>query len=119
MVRSEEHTSELQPHSDLVCRLLLEKKKPGWSVLAGKIACVTHFGDRVSACVFTSRLCLSTTRRNSRSIVLNASWITLLSGWCVPLSICLSSATSSWPRATVTSIRQRYGFLLGCVVLVC
>src|SRR5260221_6343493 len=35
-VRSEEHTSELQSHSDLVCRLLLEKKKdnlqkhPGW-----------------------------------------------------------------------------------------
>src|SRR5437588_8452392 len=29
-VRSEEHTSELQSHSDLVCRLLLEKKKkPG------------------------------------------------------------------------------------------
>src|SRR5438034_2488608 len=39
--RSEEHTSELQSHSDLVCRLLLEKKKrrcggtclrtgPGW-----------------------------------------------------------------------------------------
>src|SRR5438132_8724076 len=27
--RSEEHTSELQSHSDLVCRLLLEKKK--WS----------------------------------------------------------------------------------------
>src|SRR5947207_5678337 len=26
--RSEEHTSELQSHSDLVCRLLLEKKKP-------------------------------------------------------------------------------------------
>src|SRR5438132_4522264 len=32
--RSEEHTSELQSHSDLVCRLLLEKKKtqhPSWS----------------------------------------------------------------------------------------
>src|SRR5260221_10001305 len=40
--RSEEHTSELQSHSDLVCRLLLEKKKrirgrevlprsPGWA----------------------------------------------------------------------------------------
>src|SRR5438034_6115347 len=29
-LRSEEHTSELQSHSDLVCRLLLEKKKiPG------------------------------------------------------------------------------------------
>src|SRR5437773_11097768 len=34
--RSEEHTSELQSHHDLVCRLLLEKKKKkissaGWS----------------------------------------------------------------------------------------
>src|SRR5438034_3791893 len=27
VVGSEEHTSELQSHSDLVCRLLLEKKK--------------------------------------------------------------------------------------------
>src|SRR5438034_8477156 len=27
MKRSEEHTSELRSHSDLVCRLLLEKKK--------------------------------------------------------------------------------------------
>src|SRR2546427_2146112 len=27
--RSEEHTSELQSQSNLVCRLLLEKKKPG------------------------------------------------------------------------------------------
>src|SRR5260221_1979877 len=26
ILRSEEHTSELQSHSDLVCRLLLEKK---------------------------------------------------------------------------------------------
>src|SRR5438132_6594243 len=32
--RSEEHTSELQSHSDLVCRLLLEKKKT-----AHKAAC--------------------------------------------------------------------------------
>src|SRR5438034_3329444 len=31
--RSEEHTSELQSHSDLVCRLLLEKKKPPASSL--------------------------------------------------------------------------------------
>src|SRR5438034_5819783 len=30
-LRSEEHTSELQSHSELVCRLLLEKKnKPQW-----------------------------------------------------------------------------------------
>src|SRR3989440_5997515 len=30
--RSEEHTSELQSRSDLVCRLLLEKKKDGESI---------------------------------------------------------------------------------------
>src|SRR5260221_3613863 len=29
--RSEEHTSELQSHSDLVCRLLLEKKKTSYA----------------------------------------------------------------------------------------
>src|SRR5260221_3112783 len=34
--RSEEHTSELQSHSDLVCRLLLEKKKNQY-----KISCYT------------------------------------------------------------------------------
>src|SRR5437588_3923258 len=31
--RSEEHTSELQSHSDLVCRLLLEKKKKMWQTV--------------------------------------------------------------------------------------
>src|SRR5260221_5564879 len=30
--RSEEHTSELQSHSDLVCRLLLEKKKKKYRI---------------------------------------------------------------------------------------
>src|SRR5438034_8146388 len=34
--RSEEHTSELQSHSDLVCRLLLEKKKKGSSTPSGQ-----------------------------------------------------------------------------------
>src|SRR5215204_924115 len=33
--RSEEHTSELQSHSDLVCRLLLEKKKNLIAAAAG------------------------------------------------------------------------------------
>src|SRR5436190_7934094 len=32
-VRSEEHTSELQSHSDLVCRLLLEKKKKNKTII--------------------------------------------------------------------------------------
>src|SRR5438034_1575962 len=36
-VRSEEHTSELQSHSDLVCRLLLEKKNEG--------SCLRHEPD--------------------------------------------------------------------------
>src|SRR5438874_9652542 len=33
-VRSEEHTSELQSRRDLVCRLLLEKKKSNLNLLA-------------------------------------------------------------------------------------
>src|SRR5438034_3595648 len=36
--RSEEHTSELQSHSDLVCRLLLEKKKAKPNVTSFNIA---------------------------------------------------------------------------------
>src|SRR2546427_2866677 len=35
-VRSEEHTSELQSQSNLVCRLLLEKKKKQTQLLIGK-----------------------------------------------------------------------------------
>src|SRR5436190_18627731 len=35
--RSEEHTSELQSHSDLVCRLLLEKKKKPSPCLASSM----------------------------------------------------------------------------------
>src|SRR5260370_32504524 len=35
--RSEEHTSELQSHLNLVCRLLLEKKK-----IKGVISCATR-----------------------------------------------------------------------------
>src|SRR5438034_2496328 len=36
LVRSEEHTSELQSHSDLVCRLLLEKKKKRYPLITNK-----------------------------------------------------------------------------------
>src|SRR5260221_7138100 len=36
--RSEEHTSELQSHSDLVCRLLLEKKKKTCALSTGREA---------------------------------------------------------------------------------
>src|SRR5207237_8442848 len=47
-LRSEEHTSELQSHLNLVCRLLLEKKnKPGMTQLdrQSKIANITHHGN--------------------------------------------------------------------------
>src|SRR5688572_31984486 len=43
-IRSEEHTSELQSQSNLVCRLLLEKKKKQkhqriWRIWANRQAC--------------------------------------------------------------------------------
>src|SRR5699024_11863882 len=42
-IRSEEHTSELQSRFDLVCRLLLEKKKSGQAT-ACWISCVLTTG---------------------------------------------------------------------------
>src|SRR5436190_10111919 len=41
-VRSEEHTSELQSHSDLVCRLLLEKKKIYYTICKSKLKTKTY-----------------------------------------------------------------------------
>src|SRR5699024_11253119 len=43
-VRSEEHTSELQSRFDLVCRLLLEKKKIKGEVGAGKTTFIKGIG---------------------------------------------------------------------------
>src|SRR5450432_2778086 len=53
--RSEEHTSELQSRSDLVCRLLLEKKKKKITqllVVHEKIQDTSGKGDYISALVF-------------------------------------------------------------------
>src|SRR5260221_10564481 len=58
--RSEEHTSELQSHSDLVCRLLLEKKKMNlrrmfvWTsvVLAGMLVYMEDRGVEVARIVY-------------------------------------------------------------------
>src|SRR2546421_5915561 len=49
--RSEEHTSELQSRSDLVCRLLLEKKKR-------KLLCSSEH-LRLSVCLIMHIKCLS------------------------------------------------------------
>src|SRR5260221_5376683 len=52
--RSEEHTSELQSHSDLVCRLLLEKKKTGRDLEAsGDVRCNGVVGLDVAALRYT------------------------------------------------------------------
>src|SRR2546428_7634057 len=40
MLRSEEHTSELQSRSDLVCRLLLEKKKKSKKNVSATLECL-------------------------------------------------------------------------------
>src|SRR2546430_2870212 len=48
--RSEEHTSELQSQSNLVCRLLLEKKKR-----TNKCACVRSMST--SVCAFVELVC--------------------------------------------------------------
>src|SRR5260370_26316620 len=42
--RSEEHTSELQSHLNLVCRLLLEKKKTNHFVLATTVSRAVSVG---------------------------------------------------------------------------
>src|SRR5436190_18598408 len=53
--RSEEHTSELQSHSDLVCRLLLEKKnnrQNAYHVVTTDLhALPLQLSDRVDAAV--------------------------------------------------------------------
>src|SRR5436190_2707224 len=41
--RSEEHTSELQSHSDLVCRLLLEKKKKKKKILCSVLKTINNY----------------------------------------------------------------------------
>src|SRR2546421_6992774 len=51
--RSEEHTSELQSRSDLVCRLLLEKKKKN------KIY-IRNINKNTNSNVLTSQRCYST-----------------------------------------------------------
>src|SRR5436190_16751064 len=48
-LRSEEHTSELQSHSDLVCRLLLEKKKKKKNKIKLRIHHHTHTPQSIQA----------------------------------------------------------------------
>src|SRR5437588_4759156 len=62
--RSEEHTSELQSHSELVCRLVLEKKKKTKLSLLPKkmfrIRMSRNFGKKMIAVKNLDTECLST-----------------------------------------------------------
>src|SRR2546421_947333 len=53
--RSEEHTSELQSRSDLVCRLLLEKKKNAF-VLGAKSGGVMRLRHFITAAGFAAEI---------------------------------------------------------------
>src|SRR6266571_4292280 len=64
--RSEEHTSELQSHVNLVCRLLLEKKKTS-SLNTNFRRCCTKKTKPWSICVihvFSGESCKPFSRRN-------------------------------------------------------
>src|SRR5438132_3043657 len=52
--RSGEHTSELQSHSDLVCRLLLEKKNTALARPCGRRAAALPRGARLRAVIRSS-----------------------------------------------------------------
>src|SRR2546421_8719955 len=61
VLRSEEHTSELQSRSDLVCRLLLEKKKLTFSAVEKALAAPPTKGR-------TGKLILPDLRARTRTI---------------------------------------------------
>src|SRR5260221_6341568 len=83
--RSEEHTSELQSHSDLVCRLLLEKKKKKTNRNAqneqkSQIWLMKSRNTRTRVCVLFLRLvswlrCRDDSRFGIRSTDANETWI--------------------------------------------
>src|SRR5260370_24684104 len=47
VARSEEHTSELQSHLNLVCRLLLEKKKNKHTTASATSTAASHISDDI------------------------------------------------------------------------
>src|SRR3954467_4602137 len=55
--RSEEHTSELQSHDNLVCRLLLEKKKQANAARQRK-SCMTHVSTHTGARCSVATCCV-------------------------------------------------------------
>src|SRR2546430_13252776 len=56
--RSEEHTSELQSQSNLVCRLLLEKKKKRKTSLSSLGSRICAMSQPRNACCCTRQVCI-------------------------------------------------------------
>src|SRR5690242_21038316 len=83
--RSEEHTSELQSHVNLVCRLLLEKKKK-----SAKLVEILHAGNNYVIIVVLLRPQRSPTHHPSHSH--------LLSQQCTPACIVAPFPLSSSAR---------------------
>src|SRR2546430_10167079 len=74
-VRSEEHTSELQSQSNLVCRLLLEKKKIITISSSGNtslisVTFVCAFACKVASQMLSSFSAASTSERTSSAVII-------------------------------------------------
>src|SRR5882762_9371563 len=70
--RSEEHTSELQSHLNLVCRLLLEKKKKNWLNVMGS-PCPPYSAGADSPSQPPSATCLKASLKPFRDPTLSSS----------------------------------------------
>src|SRR5438477_3738266 len=57
--RSEEHTSELQSHVNLVCRLLLEKKKNRYTAIVRNSYMHDTYTLRITVSLLQSSTCIS------------------------------------------------------------
>src|SRR4029077_8146950 len=68
IIRSEEHTSELQSHLNLVCRLLLEKKKTHNGTNSRQPVALA-LAEVSSACDLTTRACVRLERLSDRRVV--------------------------------------------------
>src|SRR5690242_21197042 len=83
--RSEEHTSELQSHVNLVCRLLLEKKNwrlRGFGLVSPPPPAISRTSPRMpntatatATQIHTGMLCSDDDGRNGSSVVSNTSCI--------------------------------------------
>src|SRR5690242_21160162 len=83
--RSEEHTSELQSHVNLVCRLLLEKKKIDYNSCSPLPV--------ISAPLTCTLCCVTPPIRGPREDVCSWFRYPLGRGWCIECTVLCSGLT--------------------------